>query len=75
MDSNSKDVISYAGILLQEHKTITWEDGSFFIELEKIGREDTLYVQCLGYETYKAPLTNYLQVMLKKYCLLQSFIP
>lgn len=60
MDSNSKDVISYAGVLLHDHKTITWEDGSFFIELEKIGREDTLYVQCLGYETYKAPLTNYL---------------
>ncbi|MGZ2371379.1 hypothetical protein ACXR6G_16485 [Ancylomarina sp. YFZ004] len=60
MDSNSKDVISYAGVLLQDHKTITWKDGSFFIELEKIGREDTLYVQCLGYETYKAPLANYL---------------
>lgn len=60
MDSNSKDVISYAGVLLQDHKTITWEDGSFFIELEKIDREDTLHIQCLGYESYKVPLANYL---------------
>lgn len=52
--------IPYVEITFRDKGTTTWKDGRFYIELWEVKTTDTLKISCLGYETKKISIKNYL---------------
>lgn len=59
IDSYTGQTIPYASITVKKESSISWKDGSFLFELENFNAEDSLFVQCLGFETFKTSLKDY----------------
>ena len=59
IDSSTGQTIPYASITVKNKSSISWKDGSFLFELGSFNNEDSLFVQCLGFEPFKTSLTNY----------------
>lgn len=59
IDSFTGQTIPYASITVKNMSSISWKDGSFLFELGNFNDEDSIFVQCLGFEAFKTSLANY----------------
>ena len=57
---STRNPIPYVEITFRDKGTTSWKDGTFHIELWEVKTTDTLKISCLGYETKKISIKNYL---------------